>query len=225
MPARAVTITMRDKAQATIKQSAATLSDRFGVALEEASIYDGKDQDYLRAKELARIADFLSGLAQAGSPESLELEAMQRKAESKAILADSLKVELDNALAEIEESNEAFAQWAVFGQSVQELLWAAVEDDDLRTALIESGFIEAEFAETRGWTISVAGIGPDLAGMIERHKPTDDPVPELPNAVDLTAMKRAELNAMAADLGIEDADKLPNKDAVIAAIDAKKGSA
>lgn len=36
----------------------------------------------------------------------------------------------------------------------------------------------------------------------------------------LKAKSRAELNELASEHGVEDADKLPNKDAVIAAIDA-----
>lgn len=38
---------------------------------------------------------------------------------------------------------------------------------------------------------------------------------------DLTTMTRDDLNAHAADAGIADPDKLPNKDAVIAALDAQ----
>lgn len=39
------------------------------------------------------------------------------------------------------------------------------------------------------------------------------------DVLDLEAMSRAEINAYATELGIEDADKLPNKPAVIAAIE------
>lgn len=42
--------------------------------------------------------------------------------------------------------------------------------------------------------------------------------------VDLEDMKRADLNALAASLGVENPDKLQNKDAVIAAIQEKKAA-
>jgi len=56
-----------------------------------------------------------------------------------------------------------------------------------------------------------------LADVLEIIASDEDDEDELDN---LKAMSRAELNELASEHSIEDADKLPNKDAVIAAIDA-----
>lgn len=211
MPPRSVTITMRDQAQATIKRAASALSERFGVTLEGSSTYDGRDPDYLRAKELERIATFLDGLANAETPELAALDAAH--------------AEVDELTAACDAYAAALASWAEFGETVQLLLWAAVENDVLRTALVEAGFIEAEFAETTGWAVSVVGIGPKLAEMIERNKPVSDPAPQLDDdgnepPVDLSSKKLDELKAIAATMGIDGADKFRSKADAIAAIEA-----
>lgn len=103
MPSRAVTITMRDQAQATIKRAAATLSERFGVALDEASIHDGRDPDYLRARELERLATFMSGLAEkvaANETDAKDAEALLRKAE---VERDALTSALNACKADIDK--------------------------------------------------------------------------------------------------------------------------
>lgn len=63
MPPRSVTIDIRDSAQAKIKASAAVLSERFGVAFPAPAGFEGRDWDYLRARELESIAGFMEALA------------------------------------------------------------------------------------------------------------------------------------------------------------------
>jgi hypothetical protein len=49
-----------------------------------------------------------------------------------------------------------------------------------------------------------------------------DQVDEQPSDEDLDALKREDLDKLALELGVEDPDKLPNKGAVIEAIEARR---
>lgn len=62
----------------------------------------------------------------------------------------------------------------------------------------------------------------DRSSAWERVETGGQPVPQVESRSDLSKLKRGELNALAAELGIEDADKLPNAGAVVAAIEAKQ---
>lgn len=242
MPARGVTIGIRDEAQRQIAEAAAVLAERFGIEPPVNRGFDGRDRDYLAARELEALGAFLAGLAAAPNPQAAELEYLSGKLASKAALAEALGDELKRTREQAEADIAGLAAvnglWAAFGEATQALLNRAVEDEPLRTALIKAGYIQAEFGETTGWSISVVGIGPDLTAMIDASKPvtgdaaeqlageTEPPAgqPEPVPPIDLEAtveMSFAELKEAAAQLGVEDADKLRSKQAAIDAIRAK----
>lgn len=68
-------------------------------------------------------------------------------------------------------------------------------------------------------------VPPDLLDAYNEKKIGDGKAPaddESEAGGDLSEQTRDRLNAIASDLGVEEPDKLPNKDAVIEAIEAKR---
>ena len=84
---------------------------------------------------------------------------------------------------------------------------------------------DQERREAEGWRVT----GPGGAGEPDKGAAaaSDGKTPqgEAEEAPDLRRLKRAELDAMALTRGVKDPDKLPNKDEVIAAIEAAGGDA
>jgi len=114
MPPRSVTIDIRDAAQQKIKASAAILSDRFGIAFPGAVGFEGRDLDYLRARELESIAGFMDALA--NEPESdktktlkVKLAQAEKQIENLTGEAVLLRAEIENLTAAWQEAETKLA--------------------------------------------------------------------------------------------------------------------
>lgn len=232
MPDRGVTIGIRDQAQRKIAEAIAALSVRFGVAPPADRGYEGRDQEYLAARELEGIAGFLTALAESGEETGKAKEASIQWFQDEIDTWRSLAEQSEKASLALHEAN---TEWSEFGKVVQQLLIRSVTEDALREQLEAAGFIQSEFSETRGWVVSVIGIGPDLAAIIEQGKPETDDLGDVPRVEPpdedgesgdharprLDDLTRAQLNELAGKLGIEGAGEMANKAAVIEAIQSR----
>lgn len=219
MPARSVTVEIRDRAQATIVQAAATLSERFGVTLDPGSIYDGRDIDFLRARELERVANFLKAIAETEPEDSDEASALRKqlvKSEQQVELlrAENASLRAAWTSAQADTSGEPLEGGVGHEEPSDDLIMRAYElyDSDERVHGPED--LEAFMDAWRRAQADVAQIGTEI---------TEDATPVVVTGaepVDLSKMKRDELDVYALDHGVDDPEAYKTKAELIAAIEA-----
>lgn len=211
MPPRSVTIDIRDAAQAKIKASAAVLSERFGVAFPAPAGFEGRDWDYLRARELESIAGFLEALAnEPGSDETKTLKVKLAQAETQlANLTEEavlLRAEIESLTAAWQEAETklAAAGLPTSADAVPELPPIV----EVTHGAVTIDFDPVTITLTDG-ELSLS----DTAGLVAEPEPDAAPV-------DLSRMNRASLNEYAVSLGIADVESFATKAELIAAIEA-----
>jgi hypothetical protein len=110
-----------------------------------------------------------------------------------------------------------------------------VEEKDERTlaqkAAEDYGIVNADQMDSKQLKAEMSAID-DQANSVDTTESADtdsesagesnDEASDVGAEVDLASLKRDELNAHAAELGIEDPEKLPSKNAVVEAIEAKQ---
>lgn len=194
----------REAAMGRLTAATKKLSKHLGVEFDD---FPESDRDPLML-DARRVEWTAAALA------SVESRA-ERLSDAKAIEAELAAVteEREAALEAAAAAKEADAQDAAIRDAMQRLVGLAADDDVVRFALTKAGFIQAKESDG-GVSVSVVGLGPDLFAEPGRAEPVAPP----PANIDLDAMKRDELDAHAASLGIAEPEKLPNKAAVIDAI-------
>lgn len=205
----------RDDALARAKAAADVITKVTGAAFAPFPA-PTKHLDQRPATEAEWLADTLEAIAKR-SAELGDAQVLESQIEDLTATVAAITKERDDALADVQLHNEHVNQEQATLDAVQRLVKLAVDNGYVRSALTESGWLQAKQDGEGGWSVSVTGVGPDLFA----EPVTEPPQGDASAAVDpaeLATMKRADLNDHAAKLGVPDPHTLPNKDAVIAAI-------